>query len=108
MWGMSKLRMPEAGEALPGRDVELKIAEKHLVLKTPMRGPYPEGAERAILGLGCFWGAERLFWQSPGVITTAAGYSGGFTKNPTYEEVCSGRTGHTEVVQVVFDPKRTS
>jgi peptide-methionine (S)-S-oxide reductase len=105
---MSKLRMPAPGEALPGRDVPLKVAERHLVLKTPLRGPYPEGMEVATFGLGCFWGAERLFWQAPGVFSTAAGYAGGETRNPTYEEVCSGRTGHTEVVQVVFDPSRTS
>src|SRR5690348_404598 len=105
---MSKLRMPAPGEALPGRDAPLKVAERHLVLKSPLRGPYPEGMEVATFGLGCFWGAERLFWQAPGVYTTAAGYSGGETRNPTYEEVCSGRTGHAEVVQVVFDPTRTS
>ena len=97
-----KLRMPEADEALPGRDTPIPVAGAHYVLGTPMQPPFPEGTEQAVLGLGCFWGAERKFWELPGVFTTAVGYSGGYTKNPTYEEVCSGRTGHNEVVLVVF------
>jgi peptide-methionine (S)-S-oxide reductase len=92
-------------EALPGRDATLPVPERHDVLGTPLTPPFPEGYESLVVGMGCFWGAEKLFWQLPGVYTTAVGYAGGFTKNPTYEEVCSGRTGHTEVVLVVFDPK---
>jgi peptide-methionine (S)-S-oxide reductase len=97
-----------AEEALPGRDEKLQVPERHEVLGTPLEPPFPEGLETAIVGLGCFWGAERIFWRAPGVYTTAVGYAGGFTPNPTYEEVCSGRTGHTEAVLVVFDPKQTS
>ena len=100
-----KLRMPAAGEALRGRPDPIPTDASHFVNGTPLKGPYPAGAELAQFALGCFWGAERLFWKLPGVITTAVGYSGGATPNPTYEEVCSGRTGHTEVVLVVFDPK---
>lgn len=103
-----KLRLPTREEALPGRTSAIPTAQVHFVKGTPLKGPYPEGAELAQFGLGCFWGAERLFWQLPGVITTAAGYSGGHTPNPTYEEVCSGRTGHAEVVLVVYDPKAVS
>jgi peptide-methionine (S)-S-oxide reductase len=103
-----KLRIPSRDEALPGRAARMPVPEKHTVLGTPLAPPYPEGLEQAIFGLGCFWGAERKFWQAPGVYTTAAGYAGGPTPNPTYEEVCSGRTGHAEVVLVVFDPKRIS
>lgn len=101
-----KVRMPTAEEALPGRATPMPVPARHTVLGTPLAPPYPEGFERALFGLGCFWGAERRFWQAPGVYTTAVGYAGGFTPNPTYEEVCSGRTGHAEVVQVVFDPAR--
>ena len=100
-----KLRMPGSGEALPGRPDPIPTETSHFVNGTPLKGPYPKGAELAQFGLGCFWGAERLFWKLPGVITTAVGYSGGHTPNPTYEEVCSGRTGHTEAVLVVYDPK---
>jgi peptide-methionine (S)-S-oxide reductase len=99
-----KTTMVTADRALPGRAEPLVVPDKHFVLGTPLRPPYPDGMEVAVFGLGCFWGAERVFWQTPGVFTTAAGYAGGYTPNPTYEEVCSGRTGHTEVVQVVFDP----
>ena len=100
-----KTALPEAHEALPGRDTPLPTAERHFVNKRPLAGPYPEGMQVAIFGLGCFWGAERKFWQmGEGIWTTAVGYAAGFTPNPTYEEVCSGRTGHNEVVMVVFDP----
>jgi len=103
-----KTKMPVAEEALPGRDTPIVKPGDHTVLGTPIGPPFPEDTERAILGLGCFWGAERLFWQLPGVHTTAVGYSGGYTPNPTYEEVCSARTGHNEVVLVVYDPKKIS
>ena len=86
----------------------MDVPATHEVLGTPLKGPFPDGMETLVVGMGCFWGAERVFWQAPGVYTTAVGYAGGFTPNPTYEEVCSGRTAHAEVVLVVFDPKRTS
>ena len=104
-----KLDMPSAGEALPGRPNPIPTATDHHVLKRPLKGPYPAGLETAIFGLGCFWGAERAFWKlGDGIYTTAVGYAGGVTPNPTYEEVCSGRTGHNEVVLVVFGPKKIS
>lgn len=105
---VQKNQMPSAQEALPGRDQSVAVASTHAVLGSEMTGPFDDSYEVAILGMGCFWGAERRFWQQPGVYSTAVGYSGGFTPNPTYEEVCSGRTGHNEVVLVVFDPKKTN
>jgi peptide-methionine (S)-S-oxide reductase len=90
--------------ALPGRDTPLQVPGRHDVLGTPLQPPFPDGMEQLVVGMGCFWGAERVFWQADGVYTTAVGYAGGYTPNPTYEEVCSGRTGHTEAVRVVFDP----
>lgn len=103
---MDKNRMPLPQEALPGRSEKMKVPERHYVNGHPMEPPYPEGMQPALFGLGCFWGAERRFWQLEGVYVTAVGYAGGYTPNPTYEEVCGGRTGHTEVVRVVFDPQR--
>jgi peptide-methionine (S)-S-oxide reductase len=100
--------IPSAAEALPGRSSELIVAPKHFVNGASLKGPYPEGSETIYFGLGCFWGAERLFWTLPGVIVTAVGYQGGHTPNATYEEVCSGNTGHTEAVKVVYDPKTIS
>jgi peptide-methionine (S)-S-oxide reductase len=109
MFGFRKrVAMPDPAEALPGRDQPIPTAEKHFVNGRPLKGPWPEGFEQAMFGLGCFWGAERKFWQRDGVYSTSVGYAGGFTPNPTYEEVCSGETGHAEVVRVVFDPKRIS
>jgi peptide-methionine (S)-S-oxide reductase len=108
MFGSHKTKMVEPDQALPGRGVEIPVPERHYVLGTPLRPPFPEGLERIVVGMGCFWGAERKFWEAGGVYTTAAGYAGGYTPNPTYEEVCSGRTGHAEVVLAVFDPAATS
>jgi peptide-methionine (S)-S-oxide reductase len=102
-----KSEMPSAAQALPGRPTPIPTAAKHFINGNPLKGPYPEGLETAMFGLGCFWGAERKFWElGEGVFVTAVGYAGGHTPNPTYEEVCSGQTGHNEVVLVVFDPKR--
>ena len=103
-----KTTLLEPEDVLPGRETPLPVPERHDVLGTPISPPFPDGLEQAVFGMGCFWGAERMFWQAPGVYTTAVGYAGGQTPNPTYEEVCSGRTDHTEVVLVVFDPQKTS
>src|SRR5437660_12865758 len=104
----NKTKMVDPAEALPGRDTPLPVPERHFVLGTPLTPPFPEEIEQLVVGMGCFWGAERVFWETPGVYTTAVGYSGGYTPNPTYEEVCSGRTGHTEAVLVAFDPAAMS
>ena len=104
-----KTAMPDEADALPGRDTRpFHVPDTHFVLGTPLEPPFPEGVETVIFGMGCFWGAERGFWQTPGVYTTAAGYAGGYTPNPTYEEVCSGRTGHNEVVLVAYRPDEIS
>jgi peptide-methionine (S)-S-oxide reductase len=103
-----KTEMVEPREALAGREETMVVPDQHYVLGTPITPPFPEGFERAVFGMGCFWGAERVFWQAPGVYTTAVGYAGGYTPNATYEEVCSGRTGHAEVVLAVYDPAKTS
>jgi peptide-methionine (S)-S-oxide reductase len=110
MWPFmrDKLAVPQPEDCLPGRSQPMPLPEQHFVNHHPLAGPYPAGMKKAVFGLGCFWGAERVFWQAPGVWVTAVGYAGGSTPNPTYEEVCSGRTGHTEAVLVVYDPKLTS
>jgi peptide-methionine (S)-S-oxide reductase len=111
LWGNAgfvKTRLISEQDALPGRDTPMPVPERHAVLGTPLAPPYPTGLEVAEFALGCFWGEEKAFWQVPGVYTTAVGYEGGFTPNPSYEEVCSGRTGHTETVRVVFDPAKVS
>jgi peptide-methionine (S)-S-oxide reductase len=105
---LNKMSLPSENEALKGREQPMAVLARHFILGTPLDGPLPVGLEEAVFGLGCFWGAERKFWELPGVHSTAVGYAGGHTRNPTYEEVCSGRTGHTEVVRVVFDPNKVS
>jgi peptide-methionine (S)-S-oxide reductase len=104
----SKTKLVAPEDALPGRPDPIPTVDRHFVLDTPIKPPFPDGLETLVVGLGCFWGAERVFWQAPGVYTTAVGYAGGTTPNPTYEEVCSAKTGHTEAVLVVFDPEQTS
>src|SRR3954469_9819212 len=108
LFSSRKTQLIDPDRALPGRDAPMPIPARHEVLGTPLKPPFPEGYEQAVFGLGCFWGAERVFWQAPGVYTTAVGYAGGYTPNPTYEEVCSASTGHTEAVLAVFDPEKTS
>jgi peptide-methionine (S)-S-oxide reductase len=110
MWFLSadKQRLPDAADALPGRPEPIVTPGVHTVLGTPIAGPWPDGTKTAVLGLGCFWGAEKAFWELPGVVSTAAGYAGGITPNPTYREVCTGQTGHAEVVLVAYDPERVS
>jgi peptide-methionine (S)-S-oxide reductase len=109
LFSKQKTQMIAADDALPGRENRpFSVPPRHFVLDTPLEPPYPDGLETAYFGLGCFWGAERKFWETAGVFTTAAGYQGGFTPNPTYDEVCSSRTGHTEAVKVVFDPAKVS
>jgi peptide-methionine (S)-S-oxide reductase len=103
-----KTTMPTAADALKGRAATMPVPDRHFVNGAPLVAPFPAGLEQAVFALGCFWGAERKFWQKPGVYTTAVGYAGGYTENPTYQEVCTGRTGHTEVVLVVFDPKKVT
>lgn len=108
IFSTTKLQMPTRDQALRGREDAMRVDNQHAVINAPIKPPFPDGNEQIVFGLGCFWGAERKFWQQPGVYTTAVGYAAGYTPNPTYEEVCSGLTGHNEVVLVVFDPKETS
>ena len=109
MWtSRHELTLPSPDEALPGRKERMPVPKAHFVNGAPLEPPFPAGTELALFGMGCFWGAERKFWQTPGVVSTSVGYAGGLTPNPTYEEVCSGRTGHAEVVRAVFDPARVS
>jgi peptide-methionine (S)-S-oxide reductase len=108
LFSTAKTTLPTAAEALPGRDTPIPVPDRHAVLDRPLVPPFPDGIEHLLLGMGCFWGAEKVFWQTPGVWTTAVGYAGGSTPNPTYEEVCGGRTGHAEVVLVAYDPKELS
>jgi peptide-methionine (S)-S-oxide reductase len=108
MFGRAKTQMVSAADALPGRDTPIPVPERHVVTGAPLQPPFDDGLQTAIFGMGCFWGAERLFWQRDGVISTAVGYAGGHTPNPTYEETCSAQTGHAEVVLVVFDPERVT
>src|SRR3954464_7507999 len=103
-----KLELPTPDQALAGRANEIQAQALHTVLNTPLTGPWPAGYETAVFGMGCFWGAEKIFWQLPGVYSTSVGYAGGITPNPTYEETCSGHTGHAEVVEVVYDPAKVS
>ena len=108
MFGSKKSGMPTAQDALPGRSETMPVPAQHFVNGAPLQAPFPQGSQLAMFGMGCFWGAERKFWQTPGVISTAVGYTAGFTPNPSYREVCSGMTGHNEVVQVVFDPAQVT
>jgi peptide-methionine (S)-S-oxide reductase len=108
LFNKAKTQLVAAEDALPGRDEPIRVPEHHEVLGNPLTPPWPEGFQQIVVGMGCFWGAERVFWQADGVWTTAVGYAGGHTANPTYEEVCSARTGHTEAVLAVFDPSKTS
>ncbi|MDN4475608.1 peptide-methionine (S)-S-oxide reductase MsrA [Demequina sp. SYSU T00192] len=108
MLGLDKTTMITPDEALTGREAEMQIADRHVVLGTPLKGPWPEGHEVLYVAMGCFWGAERIFWQTPGVYSTAVGYMGGWTRNPNYQETCTSLTGHTETVQVVFDPSQVT
>src|SRR3954469_19348500 len=108
LFSSRKTQLIDPDRALPGRDAPMPIPARHEVLGTPLKPPFPEGYEQIVVGMGCFWGAERVFWQAPGVYTTAVGYAGGYTPNPTYEEVCSASTGHTEAVLAVYDPEKTS
>jgi len=108
LFNKAKTQLVAAEDAVPGRDESIRVPERHQVLGNSLTPPWPEGFQQIVVGMGCFWGAERVFWQADGVWTTAVGYAGGFTPNPTYEEVCSARTGHTEAVLVVFDPSKTS
>lgn len=108
MVSFSKPQIPSPEQVLPGRDAAMPVPELHCVNGAPLKPPFPDGFEQVLVGMGCFWGAERFFWQTPGVFTTAVGYAGGSTKNPSYEEVCSGLTGHSEIVLVVFDPAAVS
>jgi peptide-methionine (S)-S-oxide reductase len=108
LFNRRKSSMPSEAEALPGRSAALRVPEKHFVNGARLAPPYPDGTQLAMFGAGCFWGVEKTFWKVPGVVSTSVGYAGGFTPNPTYEEVCSGQTGHAEVVRVVFDPQRVS
>jgi peptide-methionine (S)-S-oxide reductase len=108
IFSSKKLTLPDPSQALPGRDTEMPITNKHFVTGNPIAPPFPANLQQALFGLGCFWGAERKFWLHPGVFSTAVGYSGGYTPNPTYHEVCTGLTGHNEVVKVIYDPALTS
>jgi len=108
IFSSKKHTLPDPSEALPGRDIAMPISNKHFVTGNPIAPPFPANLQQALFGLGCFWGAERKFWQHPGVFTTAVGYSGGYTPNPTYDELCTGLTGHNEVVKVIFDPALTT
>lgn len=108
LWREKKTRLPTREEALPGREQKIPVSQRHYVNQFPMEGPFPPGVETVLFGMGCFWGAERKFWVIPGVLVTAVGYAGGYTRNPSYEEVCSGMTGHNEVVRVVYDPAKVS
>ena len=108
MFGRKPAPPPAPEDCLPGREAEINVPAEHLVLGTPLKGPWPEGTDTLVVGMGCFWGAERLFWNMDGVYSTAVGYSGGTTPNPTYEETCTSMTGHTEAVLVVFDPEKVS